>query len=141
MSATTTKTTRGKAAFMQPIYTMPVPPTDSSPDMPYYQAFVHAMNRTQAANIAEKLRLAITATADTTRTSPAHIARMLVDYGLRAPRAAFPDSFVDYVESRPAPKSFVPVTAVDTDVIALKDFWQTLLPAKASAEERVLENA
>jgi len=126
---------------MQPIYTMPVPPVDSSPDMPYYQAFVHAMNRTKAPSIAEKLRTAIALTAELTQTSPAHIARLLVDYGLRAPRNAFPDSFVDYVESRPAPKSFVPVTAVDTDVIALKDFWQTLLAAKATAEERVLENA
>jgi hypothetical protein len=126
---------------MQPIYTMPVPPGPSSPDLPYYQAFVHAMNRTKAASIAEKLRHAITLTADLTKTSPAHIARMLVDYGLRAPKAAFPDSFVDYVESRPAPKSFVPLTATDTDVIALKDFWRTLLSAKATAEERVLENA
>src|SRR5688572_33413892 len=111
---------------MQPIYTMPVPPADTSPDMPYYRAFVHAMNRSKEPSIALKLRAAIEATAEMTKTSPAHIARMLVDYGLRAPRNAFPDSFVDYVESRPAPKSFVPRVASDEDVAALKNFWQTL---------------
>ncbi len=124
---------------MQPIYTMPVPPAPSSPDLAYYQTFVHAMNRTKASSIAEKLRTAIELTAELAQTSPAHIARMLVDHGLRAPKNAFPDSFVDYVESRPAPKSFVPLAAADADVAALRNFWQTLVSAKA--EERALENA
>jgi hypothetical protein len=121
---------------MQAIYTMPVPPSHSSPDMPYYQAFVHAMNRTKAPSIAQRLREAIEATANTSKTSPAHIARMLVDYGLRAPRNAFPDSFVDYVESRPAPQNLVERAASKGDVIELKNFWLT-----ETSDQRILENA
>lgn len=122
---------------MQPLYMMPVPPGESSSDFVYYQSFVYAMNRIQASSIAIKLRQAIEQTATATHTSPAHIARLLVDYGLRAPRHAFPDCFVDYIDSRPEPKLSVLRATQDTDVAELKNFWQTLLPQKA--EERMLE--
>ena len=124
---------------MQPLYTMPVPPADSSPDFVYHQAFVHAMNRVENSSIALKLRQAIIDTADRTKTSPAHVARLLVDYGLRAPRHAFPDSFVDFVDSRPEPKLSVLRAAQDLDVLELKNFWQALRPQMT--EERVLETA
>lgn len=124
---------------MQPLYTMPVPPADSSPDFVYHQAFVHEMNRVENSSIALKLRQAIINTADRTKTSPAHVARLLVDYGLRAPRHAFPDSFVDFVDSRPEPKLSVLRAAQDLDVLELKNFWQALRPQMT--EERVLETA
>lgn len=123
---------------MQPLYTMPVPPGDNSSDFVYHQAFIHAMNRIQNASIATKLRQAIEETADATQTSPAHIARLLVDYGLRAPRHAFPDSFLDYIDSRPEPKLSVLRAAEDLDVTELKNFWQALRPHLH--EERVLEH-
>ncbi len=125
---------------MQPLYTMPVPPNDNSPDFVYHQAFVHAMNRIETPTIALKLRQAIEDTADKTKTSPAHIARLLVDYGLRAPRHAFPDSFLDYIDSRPQPKLHILRAAQDMDVTELKNFWQALHPQQR-VEERLLENA
>ncbi len=124
---------------MQPLYTMPVPPSDNSPDFLYHQAFVHAMNRIEHPSIALKLRQAIEETATKTQTSPAHIARLLVDYGMRAPRHAFPDSFLDYIDSRPEPKLSVLRAAQDIDVLELKNFWQALRPQVI--EERLLENA
>ena len=126
---------------MQPLYTMPVPPAESSPDFIYHQAFIHAMNRMQNPSIAQKLRLAIEETAQATQTSAAHIARLLVDYGLRAPRHAFPDSFVDFVDSRPEPKLAILRAATDLDVLELKNFWQALRPQTYPAEERLLETA
>jgi hypothetical protein len=123
---------------MTPLYTMPVPPQASHPDHDYYQAFVHVMNRlphTMAIGI--KLRTAIENTAEFMRTSPAHVARLLVDYGLRAPRQAFPASFLDYVDATRTPRHAVQRAAMDSDVIELKDFWQTLVPY----QERVLESA
>ncbi len=123
---------------MTPLYTMPVPPQASHPDHDYYQAFVHVMNRLpRTLAIGAKLQTAIEHTAEFMRTSPAHVARLLVDYGLRAPRQAFPPSFLDYVDATPMPRHAIQRAAMDTDVIELKDFWQTLAPHP----ERVLENA
>ncbi len=125
---------------MIPLYTMPVPPSASSQDHDYYQAFVHIMNRLpRTLAIGAKLRTAIEHTADYMRTSPAHVARLLVDYGLRAPRQAFPASFLDFVDQTPAPRDAIARASMDADVIELKDFWHTLSPHLA--EERVLEDA
>jgi hypothetical protein len=123
---------------MQPLYTMPVPPSEGSVDFTYYQAFVHEMNRLTVPAIGEKLCIAIECTADKTGTSPAHVARLLVEYGLRAPRHAFPHSFVDFVDSRPEPKMAILRAAQDFDVLQLKDFWAALRPMVA---ERILETA
>lgn len=123
---------------MTPLYTMPVPPHASHPDHDYYQAFVHVMNRLpHTMAIGAKLRTAIENTAEFMRTSPAHVARLLVDYGLRAPRQAFPASFLDYVDATRTPRHAVTRAVMDSDVVELKDFWQTLVPS----QERVLESA
>ena len=124
---------------MQPLYTMPVPPIETSADFAYYQAFVHEMNRVTtpvaAPAIGEKLCQAIEATAVRMNTSPAHVARLLVDYGMRAPRHAFPTSFVDYVDNRPEPKMSILRAAQDFDVMQLRDFWAALRPVHKSGSE------
>lgn len=125
---------------MIPLYTMPVPPSADHPDHAYYQAFVHVMNRLpRTMTIGAKLAEAIEHTADFMQTSPAHVARLLVDYGLRAPRQAFPASFLDFVDRTPEPRHAVERAALDSDVVELKDFWSTLRPHLV--EERVLESA
>lgn len=123
-----------------PLYTMPVPPSSQHPDHEYYQAFVRTMNRLpRTMAIGLKLRTAIEKTADFMRTSPAHVARLLVDYGMRAPRAAFPASFLDFVDQTPQPRHAVERAALDSDVIELKDFWLSLHPQ--TVEVQILENA
>lgn len=128
---------------MQPLYTMPLPPHENSPDYPYYQAFLHSMNRTDGASIAHKIAQSIELTANFTQTSPAHIARLLVDYGLRAPRHAFPDSFVSFIDTHKRPRIQIAMDGFEQDVTELKDFWQTLRPCTTPVmhEQRVLENA
>lgn len=79
--------------------TMPVPPADSSPDLIYHQAFIRAMNALDCDDLSARIHSAIVRAASATETSPAHLARLLASYGLRAPRAAFPDSFTAYVEN------------------------------------------
>ena len=112
---------------MQPLYTMPVPPAESHPDHEYYQAFVRAMNRLpRQAPVGQKLLTSIQQTADQMGTSEAHVARLLVDYGMRAPREAYPNSFVEFVDRYPIPRNAVERAALDTDVIELKDFWNGL---------------
>jgi hypothetical protein len=130
---------------LTPLYTMPVPPIQDHPDYTYYQAFVHAMNRLpKNLNISLKLRKAIEQSADHTITSPAHIARLLVDYGLRAPRASFPKSFLDFIDQCPQQNAEngydrMARSAIDSDVIELKDFWTSL--NHLVGKELVPENA
>lgn len=96
------------------------------------------MNNATGMAIGEKLRFAIEMTAAKMGTSSAHVARLLVDYGLRAPRHAFPPSFVDFVDTTPEPKMAILRAAQDFDVMQLKDFWAALRPATT---ERQLEAA
>lgn len=117
---------------MSPLFTMPVPPAETSADLPYYQAFIHCMHEAMAPfemgfmsheAMAVRIRDAIEVAAQSTGTSPAHIARLLVAYGLRAPQEAFPSCFIGYVEAtarlRPGRAARVP----DQDVNALHRFW------------------
>jgi len=117
------------------LFTMPVPPSDTSADLPYYQAFIHTMHAMgspfeedviTAQALAEKLHLAINHTARITQTSPAHIARLLVEYGLCAPPAAFPDSFVEYVEATNQPRYDRRSPVEYPQMKALKNFWHSL---------------
>jgi hypothetical protein len=128
-------------SLMQPLYTMPVPPVENHPDHDYYQPFVRAMNRLpRQTATGEKLLSAIAQTATTMGTSESHVARLLVDYGLRAPRDAFPASFVEFVDRYPIPRNAVERAALDTDVIELKDFW-TSLAQTATVSDLAMERA
>ena len=105
--------------------TMPVPPTASSPDLIYHQAFIRAMNALESDDLSAKIYSAIDRAAVMTETSPAHLARLLVSYGLRAPRNAFPDSFIGYVETYT--KTLNDNTSLAMvqhhDIIELHDSW------------------
>lgn len=114
--------------------TMPVPPSASVDDMQYHQAFIHSMNNLaneMAADqtdhdIAVRIHSAIERAARMTETSPAHLARLLVGYGLRAPRHAFPDSFTAYVDNYTRTLGDNPSLSLSRhhDVIDLNDMWQ-----------------
>lgn len=124
---------RKKIMTMRPLYTMPLPPHESSPDYPYYQAFLHSMNRSEGVSIADKIAQAIDMTADFTQTSSAHIARLLVDYGLRAPRNAFPPSFVQFIETPQRAKPAYAQSGFEQDASELKDFWLDLMRTQQPA--------
>lgn len=128
-----------------PHYTMPVPPEGHSADMPFYRAFVSEMGRATGQTVAEQLRTAMAAAAARTGTSADHIARILVDHGLRAPRDAFPHSFIGYVDTMSQKQRVGALFAADSDMTALAHYWQTApqTPAAKPAKlaQRVLENA
>lgn len=112
---------------MPPLFTMPVPPAADHPNFAFCQTFVHAMN-SQPRTMATAMRVfaAIDIAAERMETSPAHISRVLVDCGLRAPRAAFPSDFLDFVDRCPVPRTSVQRAALGTGVIELKEFWDNL---------------
>lgn len=105
--------------------TMPVPPEASTSDMAYHQAFIRAMNAIESDDIPAKIYSAIDRAAVMTETSPAHLARLLVTYGLRAPRNAFPDSFIGYVDTYTKTLRDNPSLAMvqHHDIIELNDTW------------------
>lgn len=107
--------------------TMPVPPLDSHPDFIYFQAFNRAMSdHTQHNDLPIRILSAIEQSALRCETSPAHLARLLVSYGLRAPRAAFPESFSNYAETyiRTLDSNPSLSMAQHHDIIELHDIWQ-----------------
>jgi hypothetical protein len=132
-------------AARTPHYTMPVPPADNSADITYYRAFVSEMGRAKQASVADKIRNSMEAAATRTGTSATHIARLLVDCGLRAPRHAFPDSFVSFVDNAPQTtgqkSGFGTIFPADTDMDALRLYWQGTPQAPAKTPQRTLENA
>lgn len=85
---------------MGSIYTMPVPPMKDSQAYDYYQQFVHEMNSSFEAQTGRRIQQSIERAASRLRTSPAYLARVLVEYGLRAPKSVFPLDFVAHVEQQ-----------------------------------------
>ena len=124
---------------IRPLYTLPIPPSADSADYPYYQAFLHSMNRCEGRTIAGKIALSIEMTAELCQTSPAHIARVLVDCGLRAPRDAFPASFVEFIETPPNAHASRPSGGFELDAVELQDFWRSLLPPTAGMPAEACE--
>lgn len=121
--------------------TMPVPPSDSSPDFMYYQAFMHAMNSIDQTCLATRIFEALERAAQRTETSSAHLARLFVSYGMRAPAQAFPESFRNYAESYIRTLNDNPSLSMSQhhDIIELHSMWQQ--PAAsyaASATEHVV---
>lgn len=110
---------------------MPVPLPDSSPDFIYYQAFVSAMNAdpapdAAAEDIATRILSALERAATRTETSSAHLARLFVSHGLRAPQNAFPESFQNYVETYMTTLKRNPSLSLSQhhDIIELHNMWQ-----------------
>lgn len=114
--------------------TMSVPPSESSPDLLYHQAFIHAMNALTGDCVPTRIYQAIDRASMMTETSPAHLARLLVSYGLRAPKNAFPDSFTAYAETYIRTLRQNPSLSISQhhDIIELYEMWQE--PAQNAAE-------
>lgn len=123
---------------MPPLYTMPVPPQEGTLDSHYYQTFVRSMNRVSVKSPADRLKAAIERTADACDTSPGHIARILVEYGLRAPRHIFPKDFVSFIDDRSKvlKRLNLPLNA---EITELAHFWAGKAGVSSPAETNVVE--
>lgn len=85
---------------MAATYTMPVPPAEGSQAFDYYQQFVREMNKSYETQTGIRIKQSIARAAERLNTSPAYMARVLVEYGLRAPRHVFPNEFIVHVEQQ-----------------------------------------
>lgn len=85
---------------MGSLYTMPVPPMKDSQAFDYYQQFVHEMNNSFEVHTGRRIQQSIERSAKKLHTSSAYMARVLVEYGLRAPKSVFPVDFVSHVQQQ-----------------------------------------
>jgi len=78
---------------------MPLYPIEKSGlDMDICQRFVKHLRHVRSDDVSVKLLSSIQYTADILGCSDAHICKVLVDHGLRAPREGFPKCFIEYID-------------------------------------------
>ncbi|MCB1556371.1 MAG: hypothetical protein KDJ15_03565 [Alphaproteobacteria bacterium] len=80
---------------------LPLPPQDAVRhpfEMEIYARFMGHIRHVPTSRLETKILSAIRFTADMTEENAALIAKTLVDLGLRAPRAAFPGSFLEFAD-------------------------------------------
>ncbi len=71
---------------------------DMSEKAQIYRSFMHHLSQVPMSREEIKVLSAIQYTADMMGNSDAHIAKELVEMGLRAPRIAFPMEYLDFVD-------------------------------------------
>lgn len=109
---------------------LPLPPAlgeERRFEMDVYVRFMRHLRQVPNSRMDVKILSSIQFTADMLDTSDALIARMLVDMGLRAPRAALPVSFLDFVDNifrRAVWDSGV--NAPQATLVALKRHWDRI---------------
>lgn len=82
-----------------PAIELPLPPENKSEfEMAVYAKFMRHLRCVPNSRAEIKILSSMLFTADMMGTSDEHIAKVLVDCGLRAPRAAFPDAFLNHVD-------------------------------------------
>ncbi len=86
--------------------TLPLPPEASSLDggdkdleMEVYARFMRHLREVPNNRPEIKILAAVQFTANMSDHSDAHVSKILVELGLRAPRMAFPAEFLDYVDA------------------------------------------
>lgn len=107
--------------------TLPLPPalTDESRfEMEIYARFMRHLRHVPNSRMEIKILSAIQFTADIMEHGDALVAKTLVDLGLRAPRKAFPVTFLDFADKCVQRRDWhVSGAVTPTNVLALKEHW------------------
>ena len=104
---------------------LPLPPAPARflpSEMEVYARFMRHLRHVPNRRLEIKIFSAIQFTADMLDHSDAHVAKILVDLGLRAPRLAFPADFLRYVDETMLRGGW-DVGAPSAGLKALKDHW------------------
>ena len=108
---------------------LPLPPCVESNlenrkfEMAVYARFMRHLRYSDRKSETVKVLEAIRFVADLMDHSDAHIAKVLSDLGLRAPRAAYPHTFLDFADNALACSAWE-LGAADTGLKALDAYWQ-----------------
>lgn len=104
-------------------FVLPLSPTEKDHmDSHICRKFIRHLRHVPSSRMTVKILASIQYTADMLDCSDSLIAKVLVDYGLRAPRAAFPEGFLKHVDSsfQYEPMS---IAAASWSYKALHDHW------------------
>lgn len=114
---------------------LPLPPQNREEfhdEMAIYARFMRHLRHVPNSRMEIKILSAIQFTADMLDHSDAHIAKILVDQGLRAPRMAFPADFLTYMDQA-LMRSNMEIGAPSQGMKALKSFWDGIGEDKFAA--------
>ena len=106
----------------------PLPPAvgdEARFEMEVYARFMRHLRNVPNIRLEIKIFAAIQFTADVMDTSDALVSKTLADLGLRAPRKAFPVTFLDYVDKSTARSSWELGTP-PVSVVALREYWDRI---------------
>lgn len=103
---------------------LPLPPEDvkMKEEMEIYARFFRHLRHVPHSRMDIKILSSIQFTADFLDHSDAHVAKVLVDLGLRAPRMAFPADFLRFADDS-LMRSGWEFGAPGASLMALKEFW------------------
>lgn len=103
---------------------LPLPPLDDADglELEIYARFMRHYRLIPSAKMEIKILSAIQFTADMVDISDAVVSKTLADMGLRAPRGAFPESYLDHVD-RTTMMSEWDVGGPTASAIDMKRFW------------------
>lgn len=101
-------------------------------EMRLYARFMQHFRHVPHSRASIKILSAIQFTADMLGYSDAHVAKTLVELGLRAPRLAFPAAFLSYVDAALL-RSGWEVGGPTLALVELKTFWDEIGEDKFSA--------
>ena len=114
----------------------PLPPAKEQGDeMEVYARFMRHLRYVPNSRSDVKVLSAIQFTADMMDYSDAHVAKNLVDMGLRAPRMAFPAEFLSYADQALMRSKF-DVGGPSDGLLELREFWNACGEDKFAAIKR-----
>lgn len=101
----------------------PLPPEMTQrDDIEIYARFMRYLRHVPSSRIEIKILSSIQFTADMMAYSDAHVAKLLVDMGLRAPRMAFPADFLHFADASLMRKGWE-IGGPTSSLHALKEYW------------------
>lgn len=102
---------------------LPMPPNKNQhQDMDVYIRFMRHLRCVPNSRAQIKVLSAIQFTSDFLDCSDAHISKLLVELGLRAPRLAFPAEFLEYADAALMRTGWI-VGGPSAGLLALKEYW------------------
>lgn len=127
MGTTTLKSNDNNTLGCGPCITLPLPPTDKQAisEMDIYARFMRHLRMVPNSRAEIKVLSAIQFTADMMDIGDALVAKTLVDLGLRAPRRALPEAYLDHVD-RSLMRSGWEVGGPTPSSCALKSYWDSI---------------
>ncbi len=127
MTEATLKANDNKYAYDVTLFSLPMPSLQDrdATDMEIYARFMKHMRLVPSSVMDIKILSAIQFTSDMLDMNDAVVAKTLVNMGLRAPRRAFPESYLDYVDRAMTHMGWN-VGAPCAGTIAINDHWNSI---------------